>query len=190
MKKSERNLLVITICAAVLFLISWGHGSKGKGKAPSIAGVAGDRTATFPTLPEIEDDYSVAYAESRLDFLPVLPDMKDPFGIYVPDTKELGKVSETVVRLTGVFRDGERSYALVSQEMVIEGESKTKEKLVTEGESIGGWTVTRIEGDGIWLTKAGKKRFLKLHKPKPRREQKTDTAGNRDDKSVNKEEDK
>ncbi len=189
MKKSERNLLAITICTAVLFLISWGHGSRGKGKAPSVPGVVSHQTAPFPTLPEIEDEYSVAYAESRLDFLPVLPDMKDPFGIYVPDTKELQKATGIEVKLTGIFRDGERGYALVSQEMVIEGESKTKERLVAEGESIGGWTVTRIEEEGVWLTKAAKKRFLKLHKPKQRREQKTDTPGNRDNKSVNKEED-
>jgi hypothetical protein len=189
MKKSERNLLVITIGAALLLLISWVHGSKGKRMAPAAAGIPDDQTATFPTLPDIDDKYYVLYSEERLDSLPIPPDMKDPFGIYVPDTKESEKAAETEVRLTGIFRSGERSYALLSQEIVVGGETKTRERLAGEGEAIGGWTITQVDEEGVWLSKAGRRRFLKLHKPKQSREQRTDTPGSSDNKSVNREED-
>ena len=149
MKKSERILIIITICAVVFFLANWARGPKGTGG--SMTPIVREEVLEFPGLPEIDDKYIVAFAEERLDFFPIAGKMNDPFTEYVPHVEQKKNINEKPLRFTGVFYDGDRNYAFINDD------------LVAEGESINSWTVTKISEEGVWLTKDEKKRFLKLH---------------------------
>ena len=80
MKKSERNLLIITVCVVAFFLLNWGLGSRGKGGSPLV--IRQQEALVFPEIPDISGRYCVAYATGRLEFEPLPDDMRDPFGRY------------------------------------------------------------------------------------------------------------
>ena len=149
MKKSERILIIITICAVVFFLANRARGLKGTGG--SLTPIVREEVLEFPGLPEIDDKYIVTFAEERLEFFPIARIMNDPFSEYIPCVEQEKIFKEKPLSFTGVFYDGDRSYAFINDD------------LVAEGESINSWIVTEISEEGVWLTKDGKKRFLKLH---------------------------